>query len=98
VVQSIWWISSIIGLTEGLIEYIDNQHRQSEDCPIPRQGIKQLSFPSKDIRLVRNVPVTPTDLTEYQRVNTILDRAEKFIKESERARTQVQNDTVNPLK
>jgi len=46
VAQSIWWIASTIGLTEGLIKYIDNQRQHSEDCPVPSREIEQLSLAS----------------------------------------------------
>jgi len=75
VAQSVWWIASIIGLTEGLVIYIDNSHIRSESHQIPLQEIDQLSLASEvsseatdkvstinSDRLIQDVSTTARDI------------------------------------
>jgi len=45
--QSIWWISSIIGLQEGLIRQINNQQKQ---CKVSSEKKREVSATSRDIQ------------------------------------------------
>jgi len=38
--QSVWWISSIISLQQGLVVYIDKLNERSE---VPSQSVEELS-------------------------------------------------------
>jgi hypothetical protein len=81
--QSVWWISSIIGLQQSLINHIDNL----------QDRLSKLDLSDSEISS------TPRDLQSEQ-ADLVLDRAEKFIKESKEARkefTTRQRDRVNPL-
>jgi hypothetical protein len=81
--QSVWWISSIIGLQQGLIRHIDNIRERSN---ILDQEIREIS-------------TTPRDL-QSERTDIVLERAERFIKESEESRkiyNTRQRGRVNPL-
>jgi hypothetical protein len=81
--QSVWWISSILGLQQGLIRHIDNIRERSN---ILDQEIREIS-------------TTPRDL-QSERTDIVLERAERFIKESEESRkiyNTRQRGRVNPL-
>jgi len=62
VAQSVWWLASIISLTEGLVTHIDNLHKRSEKHQAPVQEIQQLSL--------ARVSVTPRDLQEDSRIHS----------------------------
>jgi len=81
VVQSVWWIASVIGLTDGLATHIDNLRIQSKAYQTPVREIEQLPLGKK-------VVATPRDLQEDFGINTEtsisqLDRAEQVIRETE---------------
>jgi len=79
--QSVWWISSILGLQEGLIIHIDNQRK--------REPVQKLS--------AREISSTPSNLTEDQRHERIIGNEEEFIQESSRSRTALQGGRGNTL-
>jgi hypothetical protein len=56
--QSIWWISSMIGLQQGLVDYIDNLKRRS-NITIPEA-------PQHDNDLIR-------DIRKNSEINTDMD-------------------------
>jgi len=95
-VQSVWWISSIIGLQQGLAIHIDNLKNQSENIVIIDQE-----------RMCQNTPrvsATPRDIQEESRpdiinlqsdnsesglVSEIIRQTKKFIKVSKRERKAI---------
>jgi hypothetical protein len=99
----VWWISSIIGLETELINHIDTlriqeevllQDQLSEDiCQVPdqAQNLQQI-HPDRipQISEERAVCTVPRDLTEDQRLDRILESAERVIQESFRDRTIAQ--------
>jgi len=73
VAQSVWWIASIIGLTEGLVIHIDTLRIRSE--------VSQLSM--------KEALVTPRDLQRDLRIDIDLDyihlvQAEQIIKKTKK--------------
>jgi hypothetical protein len=97
VAQCVWWLASIIGLEQGLIAHIDNieqsgnsDSEQNHLGSIHPDRIQQVEY-------VRTVSPVPRDLTEDQRLDRILDSAERVIQESFRDRSQIQFNRVNPL-
>jgi len=75
--QSIWWISSIIGLQQGLVIHIDNLKKRSE---VPAQGtgrstVSTINQQSID-QSVRQVSTTLRDAEEESRSNTNFTRDE----------------------
>jgi len=73
--QSIWWISSIIGLQQGLVIHINNLHT--------RVSTTSLIHPDRrdQISVAQEVSNTPRDLEKDQRSEEILKRAKQFIEE-----------------
>ena len=61
VAHSVWWIASIIGLTEGLTIHIDNLRSRSEVHQLPVPEVEQLP-------IARKVSATPRDLQEDLRI------------------------------
>jgi len=116
VAQSVWWLASINGLEQGLLNYIDNLNtRQNialrEAAPQAKDTIcqidkghyrREVSGTPRDIQedsRIHNGSVSATrkDIAYGKRADQILDRAERFIEHSERARNTWQHSQVNPL-
>jgi len=99
--QSIWWIASIIGLTKELVAHIDKLRKQPESSRTSVAVCTNFStvHPARinQITEEREISATPRDLTEDQCTNQVLDRAERYIEESERLRKQLQQNKVNPF-
>jgi len=88
--QNIRWISSIIGLPQGLIIHIDNLWSREEK-------VAQKASTSPDGIEEPFVSATPRDLTEDWRANQTLESAKQFIEGSTRSRTIGQLSRVNQL-
>jgi hypothetical protein len=113
VAQCVWWLASIIGLEQGLTIFIDNiQSRvevavnsgvrevpsERQEACVPEQSVRQDNPEGvPNITQERSVSATPRDLTEDQRLDRILDSAERVIQESFRDRGHLQYNRVNPL-
>jgi hypothetical protein len=108
-----WWIASVIGLEQGLVIFIDNLESRNEvtvtleepevsparnEAFVPLQSIGEV-HPDRVSNILqgRSVSAVPRDLTEDQRLDRILDRAERVIQESFGDRSTVQRNRVNPL-
>jgi len=63
--QSIWWISSIIGLQQGILTYIDNVRKRSD---IMIRGVSK--WDGGVVRRERIVSLTPRDIQEELRPHT----------------------------
>jgi len=110
VAQCVWWLASIIGLESGLINYIDSFRKREEvsseaqlskevnQVPDPAPQHQQI-HPERASRIsnTRAVSTVPRDLTEDQRLDQIIDSAEKVIQESLQDRRAYQSNRVNPL-
>jgi hypothetical protein len=101
VAKCVWWLASVIGLDAGLIRHIDIlRERESDSLPIrlirdnqqtsspdqcPQQG-----HPDRVSQIFREKSVSeiPRNLTENQRLDRILESAERVIKDSHRDRTK----------
>jgi len=109
--QSIWWIASIIGLQQGLVIHIANLkswENITSDAASKATSVARTNRDQKDTEKVHpnrigqidnewEISVTPRDLAEDQRLDNILDNAERFLASSGRARNQWQLNRVNPL-
>jgi hypothetical protein len=110
VAQYVWWLASVIGLELELVIYIDMlQEREGvsleaqstrEDQRIPNQDqYPQQVHPDRVSQISRgkSVSATPRDLTEDQRLDRMIESAERVIQHSYRDRTIGQRSQVNPL-
>jgi len=77
VAQSVWWIASIIGLTEGLVTHIDNLRIRSEARQVPTGEVGATSS-------IQQVSATPRDLQSDSRGDSDpeLNRVEQVTKET----------------
>jgi hypothetical protein len=76
VAQCVWWLVSIIGLEQGLVNYIDNLQSRINVNIIPEK------VPSVE----RNVSPIPRDNQEDPRQDKILKECEEYLKDSRRLR------------
>jgi hypothetical protein len=76
VAQCVWWLASIIGLDEGLVNYIDNTQFRIDVTVLPERvpGVR------------RTVSPVPMDNQEDQRQDKILKECEEYLKDSRRLR------------
>jgi hypothetical protein len=81
VAQTIWWISSIIGLETNLVTYIDTLHGRTVIDP----GAAELESDPASPPNQRVSPV-PRDNQEDQRRDMILKECEEYLKDSRRLR------------
>jgi len=97
----VWWLASIIGLEHGLVVYIDNLERRSNETTVGTSGREVSVTPwviQGDSRARdESAPVTSRDLTNNWQADLVLDRAKRFIEDSEWARNTWQRSRVNPL-
>jgi hypothetical protein len=85
VAHCVWWLASVIGLESGLVNHIDNLRIQEE-----ARSRDLLSEEVQRVSRERAISTVPRDLTEDQRLDLILDSADKVIQESFRDLTIVQ--------
>ena len=97
--QCVWWLASIVGLEAGLINYIDTLQQREEvlsetelakevhRVPDQVQHYQQI-HPDRAPQILRGnaVSAAPRDLTEDQRLERILESAERVIQEFVRDR------------
>jgi hypothetical protein len=72
VAQCVWWLASIIGLEQGLANYIDNIQSRVDVTVIPE----------KVPRVEKTVSPIPRDNQEEQRQDKILEECEEYLKDS----------------
>jgi hypothetical protein len=95
VAQCVWWLASIIGLEQGLIAHIDNIQKR-ESLTTPRNNLGNI-HPDRTQQIEKAISPVPRDLTEDQRLDRVLDSAERCLAESDRIRITAQRNRVNPL-
>jgi len=96
VAQCVWWLVSIIGLEQGLVNYIDNIQ--------PRQEI--IIIPGKATERKETISPTPRDTPGNERQDRVLKKCEEFLKDSPRLRDiaalkskgKTQTGRINPTK
>ena len=76
VAQCVWWLASIIGLEQGLANYIDNIQSRTDTTVLPE------NVPGVD----RTVSPVPRDIQEDQRQDKVLKECEEYLKDSRRLR------------
>jgi len=109
VAQCIWWLASIIGLKQGLINYIDNIQSRievsvtSDKTPcIPDTTLEPLD--KEQLNKRKSISPVPRDIQEESRQDRVLEECEEYLKESRRLRDIValkskgitQTGRVNP--
>jgi len=92
VAQCVWWLASIIGLEQGLVNYIDNIQSRRNVTVNPEEALS----------IGRTVSPTPRDLQEDTRQDQILKECEKVLQESKKLRAKISVNTgkcnrINPL-
>jgi hypothetical protein len=100
VAQCVWWLASIIGLEQGLVIHIDNLQKREFSAPLEDHPAIFHSDKAQQIQFEKAVSPTPRDLIEDQRADQVLERAERFLEESEQNRKNwntSQRNQVNPL-
>jgi len=97
VAQCVWWLASIIGLSQGLIVHIDNL-RERENSALTNNGL-ELVHPERiqQIPLEKVESSTSRDFTEELRLDQVLASAEGVVQDSFRDRTILRQGQVNPL-
>jgi hypothetical protein len=96
VAQCVWWLVSLIGLEQGLVNYIDRLNERTIDSRnlIPEEtnspGDRDASITRRTVTEGNKVPLgvspTPRDLEEDKRTSTILEECEEYLKDSRRLR------------
>jgi hypothetical protein len=76
VAQCVWWLASIIGLEQGLVNYIDNIQSRIDVTIIP----------AKVPRTRRSVSPIPRVIQEDQRQEKVLKECEEYLRDSKRLR------------
>jgi len=77
VAQCVWWLASIIGLEQGLVNYIDNIQT--------RQKVNVLLGKALDNK--KTMSPVPRDIQEDKRQNQVLKECEEYLQESRRLRS-----------
>jgi hypothetical protein len=95
--QSVWWISSILGLQQGLIIHIDNLEDRAKIRKSDIQDELPIIHPDRAAQINRSVSATPRDLTEDQRLDRILECADRVVQQSIGDRTARKSGRINPL-
>jgi hypothetical protein len=72
VAQCVWWLASIIGLEQGLANFIDTIQSR----------VDIIIHPEKVPRVGRTVSPIPRDNQEDQRQDKILEECEEYLKDS----------------
>jgi len=90
--QCIWWLASIIGLEQGLVNYIDNISSR----------LNVIIHPEEVSSVERIVSPVPRDIQEDTRQDQVLKECEEFLQECRklRARNTVKankSNRINPL-
>jgi hypothetical protein len=93
VAQCIWWIASIIRLQLSLVTHIDNLQGRMVDNQRSREGDPE-PLSSTGYQAVSPIP---RDLTKDQRLDQILEDAEKAIQQSLQRRWENKKGQINPL-
>jgi len=93
VAQSVWWIASMIVLTEGLVIHIDNIRIRSKADQVPTSEVKQI--PS-----VKEVSATPRELqADLKNSNSTsyvhLDRISRINQDSDNCRSENSDSELN---
>jgi len=89
----VWWIAAVTGLDTRFTIHIDNLW--SCEAAILRESAETHTKESGSIK--RAMSATPRDLTEDQRIDSILGEDEHGIEQSKRARNNWQRNRVNPI-
>jgi hypothetical protein len=113
--QCVWWLASIVGLESGLVNYINILRKREEVLSQDQLSEEVHRVPDQDqhcqqirpdqlpqVSRGEGVSTVPSDLTEDQRRDRILESTERVIQESLQDRTIAQQGReeerrVNPL-
>jgi len=111
VAQCIWWLASIIGLEQGLINYIDNIQSRIEVTVTSDKAPHILVTTSEPFNKEqpdkrKSISPVPRDIQEESRQDQVLEECEEYFTESRRLRDIValkskgttQTGRVNPTR
>ena len=91
VAQCIWWLASVIGLEQGLVNYIDNIQSRievtvtSDKAPHIPVTTSEL-FNKEEPERRKSISPVPRDIQEESRQDRVLEECEEYLKESRRLR------------
>jgi hypothetical protein len=90
VAQCVWWLASIVGLDQGLINHIDNLQSRIEvtdtsESVDPNSATTSGEFDKEQLRQKSISPV-PRDIQEETRQDQVLKECEEYLRESRRLR------------
>jgi hypothetical protein len=97
VANCVWWLASVIGLKQGLINHIDNLRKIESPATLAESSGTVHPDRIHQILSERAVSSTPRDLTEDQRLDSVLEEAEKCFETSKSIRSTRQQSRINPL-
>jgi hypothetical protein len=100
VAHCVWWLASIFGLEQGLVIHTDNLQKREYSAPLEDHPGIVHSDKAQQILFEKAVSLTPRDLMEDQQADQVLERAERFLEETEQNRKNWntwQRNRVNPL-
>jgi hypothetical protein len=97
VANCVWWLASIIGLEQGLINHIDNLRKNKSPATVAESSGTVHPDRIHHILSERAVSPTPRDLAEDQRLDQVLEEAEKCLETSDSIRSTWQRSRINPL-
>jgi hypothetical protein len=97
VANSVWWLASIIGLEQGLINHIDNLRKIKSPATFAESSGTVHPDRIHQILSERAVSSTPRDLMEDQRLDQVPEEAEKCLETSKSIRSTWQQSRINPL-
>jgi len=98
VAQCVWWLASIIGLEQGLINHLDNLHSREEVATAAEELSKEIPCAKEDqdteeIRDLREVSITPRNIQGDPRSCAILDT----VHPDRRDQIQVSDNDISSL-
>jgi len=97
VANCVWWISGLIGLEFGLINYIDYLGENKPSVPLEDSSGKFYLDSDQQNLSGRAISSTPRDLTEDQCFDIVLSKAEESLATSKGPRNTRQRNRINPL-
>jgi hypothetical protein len=94
VAQCVWWLASVIGLEQGLVNYIDNIQARWETFVVPEKTSEKR----------KSISPVPRDIQEDTRRDRVLKECEEILRDSKKEREvmnlkvsgRTQTGRVNP--
>jgi hypothetical protein len=97
--QCFWWIASVVGLEQGLVNHIDNLNGRilvtkalrTKEGPLELQadGLNKTAIPVDVIPTGQAISPVPRDTPESQSQDRYLKECDEFIRESQKQRDNI---------